>query len=286
MPQNLELTNLNPAPVALQAAPTTLTLPNGKRIHDLLLLLKSGAGQRIADGFGDIVLFIGGNPNITLSAEELDSLNQLYDANHGAINDDPGLEGALPLLFSQWYRKTVPAAEAFALDIPLGLPVTLDINTKAAVVAPTIKVRGTVDSLDRIPENERNLSGGLPTLCKVFRRNLATGSDVVYAEDILKKERYQLMRFFNPTGTTIDKVEIIKDGEIIHQLTKVENDALLTRHGMNPQDDVYDFVPDFSDKVSDWLNLNGSRELKVKFTLAASTTNPIKMITVRWGTPE
>lgn len=291
MKKPLEITTVSGAPVAGQEGPITYTLADGKRYYDLMIKSVAGAGQRMADVIGDITLLLGNKPNFLLNGQELDELNGLYNpVAHGVQNDIPGAQSILHLLFAQWYRKQYGAQEAYALDVPLGLDVQLQIKIKTGALAPTLALRGEVEELSSIVPERYNFASGttIPQLVKVFRRNVLINSASLDFNDFRRKDRIQLIRFYNPTGASITDIQIIKDGELIYKRTKAENDADLIKHDMNPAADIFDFVPDKTDNPADWLNLNGSGQFDIRINtdVAPSANATVKVISQAWGLPE
>ena len=291
MKKPIELTSITGNATSGQEGPINLLLPDAHRIYDLVIKGVAGAAQTMQDGFADLILMLNGKPNITVSAVELDELNSLFDpGHHGVQNDVPGGPFYLPLLFAQWYRKQYGAQEAYSLDIPAGMDAQLQVKFKTGATAPAVAFRGEVERLAEIAPERYNFVPGttIPQLVKIFRRTVGAGSISVDFNDLIRKDRYQLIRLYNPPGAKISAVQITKDGQLIFKRTKAENDVDLIKHELNPTADTFDIVPDKTDNPADWLDLNGSGQFDIHIDLdqAPAANATIKVISMRWGAPE
>lgn len=309
--RRIQINDISGAPTANQAGQTTLQIKpgNGLRIHAIEAVC-SVTGAKVATGFGDVLLNIGGKTQRTHSVTELDEIAQHYGARLGIQNDVDGGPAYVPMRFSQWDRDQYLAKKSFALDIPPGYgdnDVQAVLNYLSLATAPTVNFRAVVQDLAEVPQEQWNIlrdgngkpvtdGNGLliPTLLKVIRKPRAVAGTVEYFNDITLRDVLQGLYLYDPAvagaapNTQISEVEITIDGKIWFKRTRQENEIELDRFGCIPQPGIFAVIPDITDDVKDSWILAGRREcnIKVSFRDAVTAGSTMKVLIERLGIPE
>jgi hypothetical protein len=292
MKDRIYLKDLNPAPAANSDAPSVLRLQPNKRYNEIEIKA-SVAAAKIAAGFGDIRFLLGlvGQEKVqrVKTFGELDDYNALIDPEtRGVQNDIDGGPAFAIFEFGQFWRKQYVAAERMSLDLPNGWTGKLEIDVVDSAAAKSLAFRGLVEDLPMIPAQNRNLINGVPVIEKWYRSGRNMNDTEITVLDLTRKDVLTLLDLYNPAGTSISYVEITKDGKLIFQNTKQENDVQLIRHGLRPDDRRFTIVPGATDNpVDDW-NLNGSEQFEVKIQTAGQPDAgaTVKMISHRVGLPD
>lgn len=278
MKKRIEVLDITGTPAAGNAGNALIDLPTGVRIHDLKLVLVSGAAQQIAAGFNEIKVLRNGKPQRVHTLAQLDALNALRGQRFAIKNDVIGGPAVVPIYFSEWDRKQYAASEVQSWDIGENESLQIEVGVLAAATAPNIKCIAVIE--DDVQLSARPIT-------KWFRNQHAMGgSDTFEITKLARKDRYQLISFYDPTGATIDKLTISRDGVEIFKRTKVQNDAELIEHDLVPVAGRFDVVCDISDSPADLWDMNGVKKLEVLGELSGGGTGQIVVISQREGAPE
>lgn len=311
MIRRIELIDVSGRPAAGQAGQTTFNIKPGRglRIYANTIKAVAGAAQRAADGFGDILLNLGGNTQRTHSITEMDELARHAGERYGMQNDVPGGTAYAKVRFAQFDRENYGIKKSFALDIPPGYgdnDLQILINSLAAATAPTLALRAMVQDLDLIPQDQwnvvRDINGKpilrdgrmVPTLVKVIRKPRAVAGTAEEFNDIPLKDVLQGLYLYDPAvagqpaNTRISAVQVTIDGEIKFKRTREENEIELDDMGMSPQPGIFAVIPDITDDPRDSWFLGNKKtcDIHIDFEAAVTAGSQMKVLIERQGAPE
>ena len=157
-----------------------------------------------------------------------------------------------------------------AFDTSLGIANITSEVTIAGATAPVLTPI-LVESATQMGKDGRTLPFG-PIMTKLLRYpfSIATGGTLPVtvpfgAQNGAIIKRLHVFHGGNMTGATVKQ-----DGLVIHESVRVENDYMLKRHGLVPQNNVYtiDFVADGFVKKA--LDTRDARSLEWLFTFSAA----------------
>lgn len=287
MKEQVRFVDLNPAPQTSAAGTSVLTLPGG-RIHGIEIYGR-GALEKMADSFGDIRLLIGGNQQRVSTLAQLSDALSLYGDNYRVQNNLKGATWGLLYPFSEPWRDEYLAKERFALDNPTdnnGVPlkdVQLEIDYKDTANAKTLSFRAIVEPLAEVTDKQAHNA-----LVKHFRKPYAINADQVFINDLPRKDIYQLIELYDPSGGEypISEVKVKVDGKYRFWRTKAEQDRDLARWGMKGREGVFSIVPDLTDSTADGWDLRNVREFIIEVYASGACTGNVNVITHRFGLPE
>ena len=310
--RRIYLKDISTTPTANQSGDTTLQIKpgkNGLRVYEIEAVC-SVTGARVASGFSEFSLQIGGKTQRTHTVTELDEIAQHYGARLGILNDVDGGPAFVPMRFAQWDREQYGAKKAFALDIPPGYgdnDVQLLLKFLSLATAGTVSFRAVVQDLNEINPGNWNVlrdnkgqpvtdGNGLmiPTLVKVIRKPRAVSGNAEEYNDITLRDVLQGLYLYDPAvsgspaNTKISKVTITVDGKVIFERTRLENAIELDRFGLFEVPGIFPVIPDITDDVADSLILAGrnSCDIHIDFEQAVAAGSVMKVLIERLGTPE
>jgi hypothetical protein len=311
MIRRVEILDVSGKPVAGQAGETTFAIKPGRglRIYTSTIKAVAGAAQTLADGYGDVLLNIGGNTQRTHTFAQMDALARHAGDRYGVKNDVPGGVAYAPVRFAQFDRENYGIKKAFALDIPPGYgdnDLTILVKSLAAATAPTLNMRAMVQDLSTIPENQWNvvrdadgrpvIKDGrmIPTLVKVIRKPRAVAGNAEEFNDIPLKDVLQGLYLFDPAvagqpaNTRISAVQVTIDGEIKFKRTREENEMELEEMGMNPQAGIFAVIPDITDDPRDSWFLGNKKtcDIHIDYEAAVTAGSLMNVLIERQGAPE
>jgi hypothetical protein len=289
MKEQIQLVDINPAPSANVAGTTVLTLPVG-RIHGVEII-GTVAGAKAAAGFKDIRFMLGGNQQRLSTIAQLSDALSVYGAEYDIENDKNGGPFALLYPFSENWRKQYRAAERFAFDNLAdqnGNPIKdaqIEIDFLETAAAKTLKFRAIVEPFAEVTDPQTHNA-----FVKHFRKSYPIAGDVLYINDMPRKDAYQLIEFYDPTGGEgiVNEVRIKINGKQRFHRTKDEQDRDLRRWGMFPRDGVFTVVPDLLDNTEDaWDMSKGQvKTFEIQINTDVASTGNVSVITHRYGLPE
>ena len=309
--RRIYLKDVSGAPVANQSGDTTLQIKpgNGLRIYTVEAVC-AVTGVKVASGFSEFALHIGGKVQRTHTVTELDEIAQHYGQRLGVTNDVDGGPCFVPMRFAQWDREQYAAKKSFALDIPPGYgdnDVQLLLKFLSLATPGTVSFRALVQDLDEIPMQDWNVlrdakdqpitdGNGLyiPTLVKVIRKPRGVAGNSEEFNDITLRDVLQGLYLYDPAvagaapNTKISKVTITIDGKVWFERTRAENEVELDRFGITPVPGIFAVIPDITDDVRDAWILAGRRscDIHIDFEAAVTAGSVMKVLIERLGTPE
>lgn len=287
MKEQIQLIDINPQPAANAAGTTVLTLPGG-RIHGIEVI-GTVAAAKMAAGFRDARFMVGGNQQRVSTLTQLSDALSLYGAEYAVQGDLNGGPFRLLYPFTENWRKQYLAAERFAFDNPTdaaGVPLRsaqLEIDFLNTAAAKTLAFRAIVEPLNSVTDKTLHNA-----FTKHFRKPYGIQSDTLHILDLPKKDIYQLIELYDPTGNegSISRVKVKINGRYVFDRTKAEQDQDLKRWGMKPRDDVFSIVPDITDNTQDGWNMQGVEEFILEVTTDVASTGNVNVISHRFGLPE
>jgi len=287
MKESIRITDINPAPSASADGTSILTLPGG-RIHGVEIV-GTVAAAKMAAGFRDIRLLIGGNQQRVSTLTQLSDAYSLYGPDFSVQNNVNSGPFRLLYMFTENFRKQYTAAERFALDNPTdanGVPLRdaqIEIDFLNTAAAKTLAFRAIVEPLNEVTDKQVHNA-----LVKHFRKPYPITSDALFLNDLPRKDSYQLIELYDPTGDEgiINEVKVKIDGKYRFHRTKAEQDQDLTRWGMEPREGVFSIVPDMFDNTADAWNMQNVKEFIIEITCSVACTGNVNVISHRFGLPE
>jgi hypothetical protein len=212
----------------------------------------------------EIRIVVNGTVVRTMSGTELRDQNLLHGTGYdctGVPNTAPGV--CIPIFFVEPWRKDVrdqdalawPSVgmESFQIEVVLG-----------AASTPTLRAFAIVDDV---------VGSKTALVCKWIRQ-IANGGSTVVDFSTLERRGYLQQISIYPTAA-LTKVEVKKDGIIIHEFTKAANEAAMGHFGMAPTasgrvTNVADVVFDHDDLLGSAVPLMGSRDLNIRLESGSS----------------
>jgi hypothetical protein len=261
-------------------------LPVGPRYHYVVLQHSYTSGTNTiaaaATNVAEIRVKVNGRVQRVMSGTQLRDMNLLngttYDCD-GVPNTAPGV--SFPIFFAEPWRKDARDQDALAWSSRGWQSFQIEVDFGAADDA-TLVAHAVTDNF--APEKPAGI-------CKWTRHSVGVTGTSFDWTTLDRRDWLQQLSLSHASSTagTYTKVTVKKDGEILHELTKSANSALLLQHGMTPaasgRSTLYDIVFDHDDLLGSAVNLDGSRDL----VISAETTSMAGQVTViaqRLGLPD
>ena len=286
----------------------TLDLPIGPRYFkfevDATVKPDAGSVATVDDILGLIKISVNGKTQREFTALELNALNYLNGAEFKLKTfniTNPGNPLAngdtakfrLCILLGEPFRKSYAASEVMAWPTRWSNGATLgtfqiefSIPDVTDYTLHDIKVFATIDSGVGSVDAQGN---PIFNISKWYRETVIyTAAGDRYLVTLPKRDLYQQMSFFTPSGDPISHIKIKRDGEEILDVDKDVIDTDLERFGLNPlavSTDRLDVVFDRDDLPDSALPMNGVREFEVILTIsnAAASNKSITLVRQTYG---
>lgn len=242
----------------------TLRMPLERRYHGVKVFANvtdDGSGSASSDPtkiIDNVKLIVNGVVIRDLTPSQIIKMVQ---ANFGgtAVSDH------IPLFFSDPTRATVIGEEASAWDMFGQNNFVLEMKFKSGTTNPTTDVQASYDF-------GRNLNNGSPFLNIVKQHALTINApagvhDIVNLPIDLPIQRLHI----EPSTGTVDLVEVMADGETVHEASKAENDALHLDYGIDSPFG-YSVILDHEQQFSSPLKVKRELNLQPKFSAANNAT--------------
>ncbi|AHF94460.1 hypothetical protein OPIT5_16680 [Opitutaceae bacterium TAV5] len=238
----------------------TGSLRVGPRYHTLVFFTYLNGALVAADSvIGRVRLMVNKKDIRSLFAAEILKIN--------AFNKHPDTAGALSIHFAEPWQTDVDAMIRTAWDTTgeQSFTFSLELKTQAE---PTDIVR--IEAI-QVYDNGHLFSADGKTLVKFIMRQLRTTYNAGAGQyDITDKYvGNRIARLFFDGPSNITDLEIVADNLKIHDATRVENNTLLDRYGMDPTQFKYAYVADIIGRT-EWLM--ASETLNLQLESAAGQT--------------
>lgn len=290
---------------AVAASGTALiNCPIGPRYHGIYLSFGDSAGLTTAiPVFGSITtpalvkeirVKLAGREQRRHTAQQLDAINaeMCNGSSFGSLGYSAtavaGGRRVLPIFFSEPWRQNRLQRDALAWQTGhLGATGTLQVEVDlltAVTGVPTLSAYAIVD----------DFIGGKPhAIMKWFTTVVSNSGTAVEVSTLARRDLYsQITCFQNTVPSFITRAKLVAGGTILHDLTAVENAALLKMSDMNPVTvgltqgtSQYSIVFDHSDDLDDLVPMTVS-DLQLSLTLDVGTGGTLPIVTQRLGLPE
>jgi hypothetical protein len=290
-------------PVSGQTATCQLDL--GKKYHIIWLIIgydatntgkALGPASTANEMIGEIRLLVNGKVQRRIRGRELNLLNKLNGSQYGAKDSvDIAFGGALgatgyrvrlPIFLAEPWRKSnaEAALPAWNLAGPNVSSASIEVDF---LTIDTPYISGWYEW---IPADS-----GLGAITKWIRMTWGASGTSQDFNTLDKRDYYQSIHLFAPTGAYVRKAQLTADGVTIHDLIEfADNEVLLLNRDMNPETlqsyDLigprYDLVLDADDPVNGALLANGLQEFTLHVEYSAAASGNLVAIIQRTGPPE
>lgn len=282
--------------IANVAASSTalIELPIGPRYHTVLLEHGFGGGTNTiagaASNVSEVRIKVNGRVQRVFSGTQLRDLNLLngtaYDIQGGPTPNTIPVQ--IPIYFAEPWRKDAQDQDRLAWETSGWDAFSIEVDL-AAGTAPTLTALAVVDGF---------VSGVSPAqrkIAKILRTQIAAAGTSLDFSQLDRRDWLQQISLYAGTGGTAadyySLVTLRRNGQILHEVTKSLNKALLLNNGMTPAasgrtSNLYDLVLDHDDLLGSAVNLEGSRDLTLSIESASAMSGNIVALIQRIGTLE
>ncbi len=277
--RKIRLNNISSIPAAGAAGVALIDVPlSFGRCHEIHFQLgtASGATATLAAAVAlvtEIRVILNGTVVRTMSGAELRDQNVL----NGSTYDMTGLPqvGAgvdFPIFFAEPSRKDVRDQDSLAWSSKPMNSFKVEIALASNVIALTLQAFAVVDDviLDK-PSSEI-------LFVKWIRQTFNGGSTETDVTTIDRRGFIQQVTLY-PASQALTEVIVKKDGLIISELKRTQNDSLLAHHGMLTVGatgriaNVWDVVFDHDDLLGSSLDMRGSRDFIITAKCAVANAS-------------
>ena len=274
----------------------TFDLDLGNLYRELWLRVTVAAGDKVYNQIvEEITVDVNGKPQRVHTAEELNGINILHDANLAVKTSGSILGGDLvsyiPLFLAEDFRKNVDRGLALGWNAIGIRSLQLKVKINAAIVSPSLSGWGVWDRADT--------GRALGPITKWKRQDLdavGTPKDFGKVFDVGgNQDNFLQSVHLWPTSTGTLRyatdVELKLNNEIVHKRDYLQNQAVHVAKGMTPDTITpltprYDLVFDESDSISDVRNLTQVNKQNLKVTFDGAPNGTMKVHTLETGPVE
>jgi hypothetical protein len=274
-----------PSLIGLAASSTAVcNLPIGPRYHTLEV---SGTGTSATTHINEMRLKVNGKVQRVMTYTELQALNILNGSQYGVQGTTTFI---LPIFLAEPWRKSNRDQDALAwgtgnLD---SFQLEIDITSSAPT---TLQVIAQIDN-SIVQQDGKNVQQPMGLIVKWDRVQLPlTGTTPDYGTASFPiRDNYQSIHITD-AGGTFTSYALKVDNFVIREVTKSENDAILTHYGMTPVSGRLDIVFDHDDFLNSALPTQGPdgrriQDLKLSLVSNTATARNLPTIYQRIGLPE
>jgi Viral coat protein P2 N-terminal domain len=248
----------------------TLDLPVGARYHEIWLYGDSATGKVATDHINEIRIKVNGKVQRTMTYTELQALNVFNGSIYGIVGNTTAGTWELPIFFAEPWRKDPRQQDGLAWATGDLSSFQIEVDIKADN-PDSLYANAVVDN-SLVTINGGQVDAPMGLINKWFRTAIPyVGTSIDY-QQFPVRDAYQQISFFDPSSD-IDRVTVKVDNNVIHDLTKDENDAILKAHGMTPVAGRYDLVFDHDDALNSALpmSFNGRRVSNFQVKIESDT---------------
>ena len=270
--RKIRLNGISAVPAAAAAGTAIIEVPlSFARAHEIHLQYGHASGTNtIAAALAfieEIRVMVNGSAIRTMSGVQLRDQNLL----NGSTYDCTGLPTTtlgvnLPIYLAEPWRKDITDQDGLAWSTKPMDSFRIEVQLAANAIAPTLNAFAIVDDVQ--------LNIDRPQYMKWIRQTFNGGSTEVDFTTIDRRGFIHQVTLY-PTAA-LTEVNVKKDGIIISELKRTQNDAVLLTHGMltvgttGRISNVWDVVFDHDDLSGSALPMAGSRELVITAKSASS----------------
>lgn len=305
----------NPVVGVAASSVATCDLMIGPRYHAIWLELTATAAAGVtlvlADVLGLINVKINGKVQRAHKAIELNQIQtafgsqyaaQIYNWDGGVYTWTNGLRAGaaaakatkffVPIFLAEPWRKSYAAQEARAWytawedgTVLRSLQLEIEVLCAAAkVTAGTFSVNVFCETDNMIGPVDKVTKQPIALISKWNRLVVPYGgAGDLYITNLPRRDVMEQVSLFNQADDDITRAIVKKDGAIIRDVYRGQNDVVLFGRDLpvaGASEDRMDVIFDYADLPTDGLNLNGARDLTLIATLAAANAAS-KLITVQ-----
>jgi hypothetical protein len=264
-----------------------IDVPVGPRYHTIILEHGFASGTNTVAGamanITEIRVLVNDRVQRVFSGTQLRDLNILngtaFDCQ-GVPNTAPGV--SLPIFFAEPWRKDSASQDALAWVTKdfKSFRIEVDLSTAST---PTLVASAVIDQFAPAP----NVT---PLFVTMRRQQVAAAGTSFDITTIDKKNLLQQISLYPDSGgsNAATIVTVRRDGQIVRELTKSANFALLTNNDMTPTAsgrtaNVFDLVFDHDDLMNSSLLLNGAKEFTLTVEAASAMSGTVTFLVQRYG---
>lgn len=175
----------------------------------------------------------------------------------------------IPLYFSEPWRASITGEESTSWDLSGVVKATIEIKLKSGIVSPSVKVQAVSDFGRNTTLGTDGQLVPFTAAVKQLTLTYSANQGVFDITTLPIGSPIQRIHFLTSSGT-ISSVEVIRDGEKVHEATIAENTRFLADYGIAAAEFTYPLIFDFEQQISSPLIV--SRDLLVRPTLSANAT--------------
>jgi hypothetical protein len=272
-----------------------IDVPVGPRYHYILLELGYSSGTNTIAGalahITEIRVLVNDRVQRVFSGVQLRDLNILngtaFDCQ-GLPNTAPGV--SLPIYFAEPWRKDSASQDALAWQSRNFKSFRIEVDLSAAIASsgtPTLVASAVVDDFIATDSMGKEIT---PMFVTMRRQQVAAAGTSFDITTIDKKGLLQQISLYPDSGgsNAATIVTVRRDGDIVRELTKSANFALLTNNDMTPTasgrtSNIFDLVFDHDDLLNSSLVLQGVKEFTLTVEAASAMSGNMTFIVQRYG---
>lgn len=264
-----------------------IDVPVGPRYHTIILEHGYASGTNtVAAAMANITeirVLVNDRVQRVFSGVQLRDLNILngvaFDCQ-GVPNTAPGV--SLPIFFAEPWRKDSASQDALAWVTRDFKSFRIEVDL-AAASTPTLVASAVIDQF-------QPAAGVTPLYVTMRRQQVAAAGTSFDITTIDKKNLLQQISLYPDSGgsNAATIVTVRRDGQIVRELTKSANFAMLTNNDMTPTasgrtSNLFDLVFDHDDLLNSSLLLNGAKEFTLTVEAASAMSGTVTFIVQRYG---
>lgn len=266
-----------PSLIGMAASSTAVcNLPIGPRYHTLGI---SGTGTSATTHINEMRLKVNGKVQRVFTYTELQAINILNGSQFGVQGTTTFF---LPIFLAEPWRKSNRDQDLLAWGTGNLDSFQLEIDIKSS--APTtLSVVAQIDN-SIVQQDGKSIQQPMGLITKWNRVQLPlTGTSPDYGSASFPiRDNYQSIHIVD-SGGTFASYALKVDNFVIREVTKVENDALLTAYGLTPVAGRLDIIFDHDDFLNSALPTqgpDGRRIQDLKLSLVSDTATARNLSTI------
>ncbi len=281
-----------PSLVGMAAGGTAVcNIPVGPRYHTLMISGDAASASTATTHINEMRLKVNGKVQRVFTYTELQALNILNGTQYGIQDNSTAGVFELPIFLAEPWRKSNRDQDLLAWATGNLDSFQLEIDIKNVTAPDALYVVGQVDN-SIVQQNGQSVQQPMGLISKWDRVQLpVTGTTPDYGiASFPIRDNYQQISIFD-TGANFTSYRLEVDKFVIREVTKKENDAMLTHYGLTPVTTRLDIVFDHDDFLNSALPTQGPnggkiQDLRLSIVLSDGTARNLSTIYQRIGLPE
>lgn len=268
-----------------------IDIPVGPRYHTIILEHGYASGTNTVaaacTNISEIRVIVNDRVQRVFSGTQLRDLNILngvaFDCQ-GVPNTAPGV--SIPIYFAEPWRKDSASQDALAWQSRNFKSFRIEVDLSTAST-PTLVASAVVDQFVATDSLGKEI---VPMFVTLRRQQVAAAGTSFDITTIDKKSLLQQISLYPDSGgsNAATIVTVRRDGQIVRELTKSANFALLSNNDMTPTASgrtasVFDLVFDHDDLLNSSLMLNGAKEFTLTVEAASAMSGTVTFLVQRYG---